>query len=225
MRVNESSTDREFLISLRPGAGALRRQLATGIADAIRSGRLQPQSRLPSTRDLAAQLGVSRGVVTDAYAQLAAQGFLEVHPRTAPLVVAGRAAESADAREPARRAARFDFTSTTPDVTLFPRHEWRRALERAVRTVPDADLDYGDRHGSSELRAALAERLGRTRGVVTSPRRLVVVQGFAQGLDVICATLLRRRQAAVRDRGPRAARRRHDRPAGRTRDHSRARRR
>jgi GntR family transcriptional regulator/MocR family aminotransferase len=199
--MNESSPEREFLISLLPGAGPLRRQLAKEIADAIRSGRLQPQSRLPSSRDLAAQLGVSRGVVTDAYAQLAAQGFLEVRPRTAPLVVAGRAVEADDPRESPQRATRYDFTSTTPDVTLFPRQEWRRALERAVRDASAADLDYGDRHGSAALRAALAERLGRTRGVVTNPRRLVVVQGFAQGLDVICATLLGngKRRLAIED--------------------------
>jgi GntR family transcriptional regulator / MocR family aminotransferase len=199
MPMNESSA--ELLVSLLPGAGPLRRQLATAIASAIRDGRLQPQSRLPSSRHLAAQLGVSRGVVTDAYAQLAAQGFLETQPRVAPLVVAGAAADAHDLGEPVRTTVRYDFTSTTPDVTLFPRQEWRRALERAVRVAPDADLDYGDHHGSAALRAALAARLGRTRGVVTTPRRLVVVQGFAQGLDVVCATLIAtgKRRLAIED--------------------------
>jgi GntR family transcriptional regulator / MocR family aminotransferase len=199
--MNESSAERELLVSLLPGAGPLRRQLATAIASAIRDGRLQPQSRLPSSRDLAAQLGVSRGVVTDAYAQLAAQGFLETRPRVAPLIVAGAAEHADDPGEPARTTVRYDFTSTTPDVTLFPRQDWRRALERAVRNAPDAEFDYGDRHGSRALRAALAERLGRTRGVVTAPRRLVVVQGFAQGLDVVCATLVvtGKRRLAIED--------------------------
>lgn len=199
--MNESRSERELLITLPPGAGSLRRRLAAEIADAIRTGRLQPQSRLPSSRDLAAQLGVSRGVVTDAYAQLAAQGFLDVHPRAAPVVVAVSAAGADDPREPTHRPVRYDFISTTPDVTLFPRQEWRRAFERALRTMADAELDYGDRHGSAVLRTALAERLGRTRGVVTSPQRLVVVQGFAQGLDVLCATLMRggRRRLAIED--------------------------
>ncbi len=205
--MNESSPQREFLISLQSGAGPLRRQLAIVIADAIRDGRLQPQSRLPSSRDLAAQLGVSRGVVTDAYAQLAAQGFLETRPRTPPLVVAGTAAEADAPGDAPRRPPRYDFTSTSPDVTLFPRHEWRRALERAIRNAPAADLDYGHRHGSGALRAALAERLGRTRGVVTNPKRLVVVQGFAQGLDVVCATLVAdgKRRLAIEDPGLRDA--------------------
>jgi GntR family transcriptional regulator/MocR family aminotransferase len=205
--MNESTPQREFLISLRPGAGPLRRQLAIAIADAIRDERLQPQSRLPSSRDLAAQLGVSRGVVTDAYAQLAAQGFLETRPRTPPLVAAGTAAEADAPDDAPRRPPRYDFTSTSPDVTLFPRHEWRRALEQAIRNVPAAELDYGHRHGSATLRAALAERLGRTRGVVTNPKRLVVVQGFAQGLDVVCATLLAhgKQRLAIEDPGLRDA--------------------
>jgi GntR family transcriptional regulator/MocR family aminotransferase len=205
--MHESSAQREFLVSLQPGAGPLRRQLAIAIADAIRDGRLQPRSRLPSSRDLAAQLGVSRGVVTDAYAQLAAQGFLETRPRTPPLVAAGSAAEADVPGDAPRRPPRYDFTSTSPDVTLFPRHEWRRALERAIRDASAAELDYGDRHGSAALRAALAERLGRTRGVVTNARRLVIVQGFAQGLDVVCATLLAhgKRRLAMEDPGLRDA--------------------
>ena len=148
MPMNESRADPELLISLTPGFGPLRRQLATAIADAIRAGQLRPQSRLPSSRSLAAQLGVSRGVVTDAYSQLAAQGFLESNPRTAPVIAAGAAADDDDPSEPVRRAVRYDFTSTTPDVTLFPRQAWGRALERAVRTAPDAALDYGDPYGS-----------------------------------------------------------------------------
>jgi GntR family transcriptional regulator/MocR family aminotransferase len=208
MRMTESSVKREFLIApLLPGAGPLRRQLAIAIADAIRDARLQPQSHLPSSRDLAAQLGVSRGVVTDAYAQLVAQGFLETRPRTPPRVVAGTAAEADAPGDVPRRAPRYDFTSTSPDVTLFPRHEWRRALERAIRDAPAAELDYGDRRGSAALRSALAERLGRTRGVVTKSRRLVVVQGFAQGLDVVCATLIAdgKQRLAIEDPGLRDA--------------------
>ena len=205
--MHESSPQREFLVTLQPGAGPLRRQLATAIADAIRDGRLQPQSRLPSSRDLAAQLGVSRGVVTDAYAQLAAQGFLETRPRIPPLVAAGTAAEADAPGEDRRRPPRYDFTSTSPDVTLFPRHEWRRALERAIRDASAAELDYGDRHGSIALRSVLAERLGRIRGVVTNPRRLIIVQGFAQGLDVVCATLVAhgKRRLAIENPGLRDA--------------------
>jgi GntR family transcriptional regulator/MocR family aminotransferase len=196
--MNES---RELLVSLTPGTSPLRHRLAAAIANDVRAGRLRPGTRLPSSRDLAAQLGVSRGVVTDAYAQLVAQGFLAVQARRAPIVAAGAPATPGDAPPPRRRDVRFDFTPTTPDVTLFPRDVWRRALDAALRTAPASALDYGDRHGSEPLRLALAERLGRVRGVVTTPRRIVVVQGFAQGLDVLCAVLSARgaRRLAIED--------------------------
>jgi GntR family transcriptional regulator/MocR family aminotransferase len=190
-----------MLIAFAPGAGPRRHRLATAIADAVRDGRLTAGTRLPASRDLARQLDVSRGVVTDAYAQLVAQGFLIVRPRQAPTVAAGSHEPVSEPSPPRLREARWDFTPTTPDVALFPRDVWRRALDSALRTAPDALLDYGDRHGAEPLRAALAERLGRVRGVVTSPRQLIIVQGFAQGLDVVCATLAAdgRRRLAVED--------------------------
>jgi GntR family transcriptional regulator/MocR family aminotransferase len=190
--VSESRASFELLVSLVPGAEPLRHQLARRIAEAVRDGRLRPGTRLPASRDLAAQLGVSRGVVTDAYAQLVAQGFLAVRQRQAHIVAAGGHASITDPPLPRPHAARFDFTPTAPDVTLFPRDVWRRALDKALRDVPDAALDYGDRHGSEALRQVLAERLGRVRGVVTTPQRIVIVQGFAQGLDVLCALLAAR---------------------------------
>ena len=206
-------------ISLQPGAGPLRRQLAIGDRR-CHPGRPAATAVPPTVESRpgrAARRLARRG--DDAYAQLAAQGFLEMRPRTS-------AARRRQARRPRptlpgespRRRPRYDFTSTRPDVTLFPRHEWRRALERAIRDAPAAELDYGDRHGSSALRSALAERLGRTRGVVTNPRRLVVVQGFAQGLDVVCATLSRAGSGASRSR-TRPQRRRHDCSPGRPGDH------
>jgi GntR family transcriptional regulator/MocR family aminotransferase len=180
------------MIALAPGAGAKRHRLAAAIADAVRDGRLKPGARLPASRDLAVQLGVSRGVVTDAYAQLVAQGFLAVRPRRAPTIAAGAHEPVSEPSPPRPREARYDFTATTPDVTIFPRGVWRRAVDTVLRTAPDVVLDYGDPYGAEPLRAVLAERLGRVRGVVTAPRRLVIVQGFAQGIDVVCATLVAR---------------------------------
>ena len=101
------------------------------------------------------------------------------------------------------RSARPATTSSRrrPMSRCFPGTSGAARWSAPSGRTPDADLDYGDRHGSSVLRSALAERLGRTRGVVTNPRRLVVVQGFAQGLDVICGTLLAsgRRRLAIED--------------------------
>lgn len=164
----------------------LRRQLEVGIRDAIRTGRLRSGVRLPSSRDLARGLGVSRGVVVDAYDALGAQGFVELRDRAAPVVAPRRVAPSAvrDEDEPVITPPRFDFTATTPDVSLFGRRVWIRALEEVVRSAPDAALDYGDPRGPIETRRVLADYLGRVRGVVAAPSSVVTVQGFSQAIDI-----------------------------------------
>ncbi len=178
---------REMLVTLDRGAREpLRRQLEAAIRDAIRAGRLRTGVRLPSSRDLARGLGVSRGVVVDAYDALGAQGFLELRDRAVPLVAphgdASMAAREEDA--PISPSPRFDFTATTPDVSLFGRRAWLRALEQVVRVAPDAALDYGDPRGALEARRVLAGYLGRVRGVVATPAAVIMVQGFSQAIDI-----------------------------------------
>jgi GntR family transcriptional regulator / MocR family aminotransferase len=143
---------------------------------------------LPASRRLAADLGVSRGVVSDAYDQLACEGYLGVRPRSAPVVTAVAAGLPAAPR-PQAPQWRLDFTATTPDVALFPRRAWLRAVQRAAASAPDGALDYGDYHGRLELRTALSSYLGRVRGVRIDPGRIIITQGFTQALDLICHTL------------------------------------
>ena len=118
-------SDPALLVTLDHAAGEpLRRQLAGELREAIRGGRLRTGVRLPASRALAAQLGVSRGVVTDAYEQLTAEGWLAARRGAGTVVAAAPAAEPAPAEPPRRAAVRFDFTPTTPDVSLFPRRQW-----------------------------------------------------------------------------------------------------
>ncbi|MBO0823425.1 MAG: PLP-dependent aminotransferase family protein [Actinobacteria bacterium] len=186
---DEASGDgRELLLDFHARRGQLRSEMREALRAAIQDGRLRAGTVLPASRRLAAQLGVSRGVVSDTYDQLVCEGYLELTPRSAPVVAAVAAATPA-AREPAAPRWRFDFTATTPDVGLFPRRSWARAVQRAVAAAPDASLDYGDHHGRAELRTALAKYLGRVRGVRADPARIVVTQGFTQALDLICHVL------------------------------------
>jgi GntR family transcriptional regulator/MocR family aminotransferase len=104
-------------------------------------------------------------------------------------VVAAVAAGPPPAAEPSAPRWRFDFSATTPDVSLFPRRVWIRAVERALRAAPDAALDYGDRRGRIELRIALSAYLARVRAVRVDPGRIVVTQGFTQALDLLCRVL------------------------------------
>jgi GntR family transcriptional regulator / MocR family aminotransferase len=171
----------------------LRAAVERMLRDAIRGGALRPGVRLPSSRALASQLGVSRGVTTEAYGQLAAQGFIVNRSKAAPVV-----AEIVPLTRPVEpfvqrsRAARYDFTPTTPDVTLFPTRRWISALVDVARTAPSAVFDYGDPAGDWQLREVLADHLGRTRGVVAEPGRIVIVQGAAQGIDLLVRVLAAR---------------------------------
>jgi GntR family transcriptional regulator / MocR family aminotransferase len=180
----------------------LRTAVERTLREAIVDGALRPGVRLPSSRTLATQLGVSRGVTTEAYGQLVAQGFLLSRPRVAP-VVAEVATRAREAERPVEspRAPRYDLTPNTPDVTLFPTRRWVSALVDAARTAPAAAYDYGDPRGERELREALADHAGRTRGVVAEPDRVVVVQGAAQGIDLLARVLAARgaRRVAVED--------------------------
>lgn len=165
--------------------------LADALRSAIREGRLTAGTRLPSTRALAADLGVARGTVTRAYAELAAEGYLRSR-QGAPTTVAAlspAARRAAPPVPPEDAGTRWDLMPGRPDVTLFPRAEWLAATRRALASLPAADLGYGDPLGHPEPRAALAEYLGRVRGVVADPDRVAVCSGYAQALGLVATAL------------------------------------
>jgi GntR family transcriptional regulator / MocR family aminotransferase len=182
----------DLLIALPRDGDPMRRRLAAELREAIRAGRLRTGVRLPASRVLAAQLGVSRGVVTDAYEQLSAEGWLAARRGAGTVVAAGPATPPTTEPPPPGRAVRADFTPTTPDVSLFPRRLWARAVAHATASAPDAELDYGEPHGACVLREALADHLGRTRGTVAAPGAIVVCAGYHQAIALLCTVLAAR---------------------------------
>jgi GntR family transcriptional regulator / MocR family aminotransferase len=178
-------------IALEPRAGeTLRAALRRTLRDAIRAGALREGVRLPASRTLAHHLGVSRGVVSDAYAQLVAEGFLITKQRSAPVVAAVvRPHPSRRTFEPPTPAPRYDLTPTTPDVTVFPLRRWLAAYQSAARRASAATFDYREPLGERALREVLADHLGRTRGVIADASQVVVVQGTAQGVDLLLRSL------------------------------------
>jgi GntR family transcriptional regulator/MocR family aminotransferase len=180
-------------------AGSARRaSLERALRQAIRDGRLGPGSRLPSTRALAHDLGVARGTVSEAYAQLVAEGFLTARQGSGTVVAPHAAVASpAHAEEPPAESPHFDFHPGRPDMSDFPRALWASALRRALRTMPDEALGYGDPRGRVEARAALASYLGRVRGALARPEQIVVCSGFVQALGLVCAALRARGATAV----------------------------
>ena len=97
-------------------------------------------------------------------------------------------------------ARAYDFSPSVPDVSAFPRSAWLRSLREALVSITDGDLGYGDPRGVTALRMALAEYLGRVRGVVAEPEHVVVTSGFTQGLGLVCQALAASRGAHDRPR-------------------------
>jgi GntR family transcriptional regulator/MocR family aminotransferase len=214
-QLEETSAPFELLISVsREGPGTLGAQIEDRLRRAIRGGELHGGTRMPSTRELARQLGVSRRIAVDAYAQLAAEGYLVLRQGAQPRVADGAAGAVAEPAELLTEPPmRHDFRPARPDVSLFPRRAWARCLRDAVMSIPDADLIYGDPCGVESLRTVLADYLGRVRGVVAEPARMVVTSGYIQGLGLVCRALAARgvRRIAIEDpsapeQGPIAAR-------------------
>ncbi len=191
MPVNETSQPLELLLSVsRDGEGTLGAQIEEGLRQAIRTRAVKPGAAVPSTRDLARQLGVSRRVVVDAYGQLAAEGYLSLRQGARPRVSDAPAAANGHDPAPAPPPPpRFDFRPSVPDVSSFPRAAWLRATREALATMPDADLQYGDWIGLETLRQALADYLGRVRGVVADASRVVITSGYTQALTLLCHAL------------------------------------
>jgi GntR family transcriptional regulator/MocR family aminotransferase len=170
--------------------GSMRARVERALREAVRSGRLAPGSRLPATRTLCVQLGVSRGVVVDAYSQLAAEGYLQTR-RGGGTSVAGAAlsARSSSASATPIDAVRHDLNPYRPALDGFPRATWISALTRVLRGVPDERLAYPDPAGTHELRASLATYLGRVRGVRARPEQIVITGGTRQGVELLWSVL------------------------------------
>ena len=173
-------------------AAGRRSGLERALRDAVRAGRLAPGVRLPSTRTLAAELGLSRGTVSAAYDQLVAEGYF-VARRGSGTEVADLEQRAANtAPSPARAAApRHNLKPGSPDVTTFPTAAWLRSVRRALNTAPADVYGYGDARGRLELRTALAEYLGRARGVLAEPGQIVITSGYVQALALLVTVLQR----------------------------------
>ncbi len=168
-----------------PGSG--RQALADAVRAAIRDGRWRPDTIVPSTRALATDLGVARGTVTRVYADLAAEGYLRTS-QGAPTRVATAGARPLSSPDPAyvrRPTRRWTLEPGRPDPSLFPRDQWLASTRRVLAHTPHETFGYGEARGSQVLRATLAAYLGRSRGVLADPARIVIVAGFTQAMTVL----------------------------------------
>ena len=195
----------ELLIRLDRGNGVpLRLQLERELRAAIQSGRLSAGTLLPSTRSLAADLELSRGVVVEAYEQLLAESYLSANHGSATRVAVRQTVEgTAAAKNVAVLVPRYDFRPGLPDLSLFPRRTWVTSMRRAIASSSDEAFDYPHPHGPEAARIALATYLNRARATVAQPDRIVFTSGSAQGIGLLCRVLRERgvRRVAVEDPG------------------------
>ncbi len=175
----------------RASRRSLALQLADGLRKAVVSGALPAGAKLPPSRALAEELGISRRLVTDAYEQLAGEGYFETRAghgtwaaafpaRTSHAVAPGTAAV-----RPRRAQVRFDFTPGIPDLAHFPAPAWRRAVEESLSLARAAELSYGPALGDLRLREAIAAYLHRFRGLFADPAALCVTFGTAHSLSLL----------------------------------------
>jgi GntR family transcriptional regulator/MocR family aminotransferase len=197
---------RDLFISVdRTRPKSLGRQLEGALREAIRSGRLIPGSRLPSTRAFAEDLAVSRAVVVRAYEQLASEGYIDLRQGAGASVRGASGEEHVDltaSMNGGRRKRRFDLRPHVGDLSLFPRRAWSRSLRRALATAVDAELGYIASCGLQQLRVEIAAYVGRARGVAASPEQIVITAGTTHSLSLICRALARRGAGAVAFENP-----------------------
>ncbi|MEV6908788.1 PLP-dependent aminotransferase family protein [Amycolatopsis sp. NPDC051071] len=186
-------------------AARIYRQLRDGILD----GRLRSDERLPPTRELAGELGVSRNTVAVAYERLTAEGFLSgqvgrgTFVSADPMARTGRAAPAGAGLRPAerwrslpaplgadRQEPAFDFRVGVPDPGLFPLRTWRRLVSQALRPSLLPPSGYADPAGLEGLRVAIARHIGAARSVRANGEDVLVTQGAQQALDLIGRVLI-----------------------------------
>jgi len=208
MTIEWSGLSPQLLVQLnRSASQPLRAQLEASLREAIRGGRLHAGERLPSSRELARALGISRGMVQECYGQLLAEGYLSSRTGSATRVadiggyqggdqlVAGPTEVSTSTPSTPRQSPEppllADFQPGVPDLSSFPRTDWAWAIKQACTQAASADFGYGDPRGSAVLREVIAGYLRRVRAAAASPGQLIISTGFAQGINLVLRALAR----------------------------------
>jgi GntR family transcriptional regulator/MocR family aminotransferase len=182
---------------VRPGARGVRELLVNALREAVRSGRLTPGTMLPPSRTLANDLGIARNTVAEAYAELVAEGWLASRQGAGTRVVnAGARPQTARPRG-LRTTPRHNLMPGSPEVSEFPRSAWLASARRALTNAPSEALWMGDPRGRPELREALADYLGRVRGVRTSAETIVICAGVRHAVELLTRVFGPQRPIAV----------------------------
>lgn len=191
----------------RSSARPLIRQIYAYIRTQILCGTFQGGVQLPSTRELAANLHISRNVVLEAYDQLLAEGYIESRAGSGTYVAEGlRFEKGSDEPGPSPLLSSaelrtentcIDFRSGLPALDLFPRKQWSQLAQQVYAAAEPAMFGYDNPEGRPELHAVLARYLQRTRGVSCQPAQILILSGASQAFSLLNRLLLSPNDAMV----------------------------
>lgn len=188
----------------------LYRQLYQKIRYQVLTGDLPANSKLPSIRDLAVELEISRNTVEGAFQELCAEGYLYSKPRSGYFVSRidqefapeeQKISPRQDLHPKLAERYRYDFHPARLDPDIFPSSLWRKCLIEGLRADSGAFSQYSEPQGEWGLRCNLQYYLERSRGVLCSPEQIVICSGLQHGLDVV-AQLIRKQHCSVAVENP-----------------------
>jgi GntR family transcriptional regulator / MocR family aminotransferase len=178
----------------------LKRQVYEYIRNQILYGNLRAGERLPATRELANQLGISRNVIIEAFEQLLAEGFIVGQQGAGTFVTEGAFLEQRHKEELSKPLVIpeesmkeediIDFRSGIPALDLFPRNEWGKLAKEVCLETPDSTFGYDHPEGRYELRKTISRYIRRTRGVECNADQIVITSGATQAFSLLTKLLL-----------------------------------
>src|SRR5471032_59912 len=196
----------DFLRLDASAAEPLYRQIYTRFRNAIAAGSLAPETRIPSARALALELGLARGTVEAAYSLLVAEGYAETrgqagtvvtaalarHAAVTPAATAQRANKARDSAAPRSEIISLNqpFQLGLPALDAFPRKLWARLAARSVRAMQADQMVYPPFAGQPPLRAAIATYLQLSRGMDCAPSQVFITSGYRNTLELVARALL-----------------------------------
>jgi GntR family transcriptional regulator / MocR family aminotransferase len=193
----------DILLDLASASGPAYARLAQALREAIRGGQIAGGSALPPSRALAAELGCSRWVITEAYAQLTAEGYLTATVGSGTRVrnlaheEPGSARRTAPPRAAGIMETAIDMAPGLPDLRHFPMRQWMSAVRGAAAGIASADLAYPDPAGHPRLRQVMSDYLARVRGARTDPADLMITGGATDAIGLLCRVLKSHGHTAV----------------------------
>ena len=192
----------------RTSSKTLTQQVYEQLRQYILNGDLKTNEKLPSTRELATSLGISRNIVIEVYDQLGAEGYLILRPRSGSFVAPGSLFQNSKPQQRLEKSERYttdssdmiDFKAATPAMDHFPRKIWGRLAKDVCDESPDTIFGYQQAEGLLELREEISRYIFRTRGVISEPHQIMITSGATQALSLITEMLIQQnKHVAVED--------------------------